>query len=107
MVASSAFPNSVGLAAHFDISRKQAQRDIEFMRDRLSAPLLYNAGRRGYGYADGSYELPPVWLKEEEIQALSLALRLSAVFPVPARAFILTTRPRAAKIFCCSSVGFI
>jgi len=81
MVASGAFPNSVGLAAHFDISRKQAQRDIEFMRDRLSAPLLYNAGRRGYGYADGSYELPPVWLKEEEIQALSLALRLSAAIP--------------------------
>ena len=81
MVASGAFPNSAGLAAHFGISRKQAQRDIEFMRDRLSAPLLYNAGRRGYGYEDGSYQLPPVWLKEEELQALSLALRLSAAIP--------------------------
>jgi len=81
MVAAGAFPNSAGLAAHFDISRKQAQRDVEFIRERLNAPLLYNAGRRGYGYEDGSYQLPPVWLKEEELQALSLALRLSAAIP--------------------------
>ncbi len=81
MVKAGRFPNSVWLAEHFEISRKQAQRDIEFMRDRLDAPLQYNADRRGYGYEDGSYELPPVWLKEEELQALSLALRLAAAIP--------------------------
>ena len=81
MVASGAFPNATGLAAHSDISRKQAQREIEFMRERLGAPLLYDAGRRGYEYEDGNYQLPPIWLKEEELQALSLALRLSAAIP--------------------------
>ena len=80
-VKSGAFPNSARLADHFEISRKQAQRDVAFMRDRIGAPLLYNADRRGYGYEDGTYELPPVWLKEEELHALCLALRLSAAIP--------------------------
>ncbi len=75
------FPNSVRLAEQFEISRKQAQRDVAFMRDRLGAPLLYNADRRGYAYEDRNYELPPVWLKEEELQAFCLALRLSAAIP--------------------------
>ena len=80
-VKADVFPNSARLAEHFEISRKQAQRDVEFMRERLGAPLLYNADRRGYGYEDGKYELPPVWLKEEELHALCLALRLSAAIP--------------------------
>ncbi|MHB8771114.1 MAG: helix-turn-helix transcriptional regulator [Syntrophales bacterium] len=80
-VKAGAFPNSMRLAEHFEISRKQAQRDVEFMRERLSAPLLYNPDRRGYGYENGNYELPPVWLKEEELQAFCLALRLSAAIP--------------------------
>ena len=28
----------------FEISPRTAQRDIEFMRDRMSAPLLYSSG---------------------------------------------------------------
>jgi predicted DNA-binding transcriptional regulator YafY len=80
-VKAGVFPNATHLAGRFEISRKQAQRDVEFMRDRLGAPLLYNPDHRGYGYEDGNYELPPVWLKEEELQAFCLALRLSAAIP--------------------------
>lgn len=75
------YPNAKTLAEHFEISQKQAQRDIEFIRDRLCAPLLFNQCRRGYEYTDGSYELPPVWFNEEELLALCLALRLSAAIP--------------------------
>jgi len=80
-VTADGFPNSARLAEHFEISRKQAQRDVAFMRDRMGAPLLYHSDRRGYTYEDGSYELPPVWLKEEELHAFCLALRLSAAIP--------------------------
>ena len=58
-VKADVFPNSTHLAGRFEISHKQAQRDIEFMRERLSAPLLYTADHRGYGYKEGNYELPP------------------------------------------------
>jgi hypothetical protein len=39
-VRSRRYPNATRLAAEFEISLKTAQRDIEFMRDRLNCPLL-------------------------------------------------------------------
>ena len=36
------------LMAQFEISLAQAQRDIEYMRLFLSAPLKYEAGYKGY-----------------------------------------------------------
>lgn len=80
-IISGQFPNAVKLAAEFSISSRQAQRDLEFMKERLHAPLRYNPDRRGFDYENGCYELPPVWLTEEELQALSLSLRLAAAIP--------------------------
>jgi predicted DNA-binding transcriptional regulator YafY len=51
------------------------------MRDRLSAPLVYNLREKGYEYEDDSYELPPIWFKEDELLALCLALRLASTLP--------------------------
>jgi len=75
------YPNARKLSEKFEISEKQAQRDIEFMRDRIGAPLVYNPARKGYGYEDDTYELPPVWFKEDELLALCLALRLASTLP--------------------------
>jgi predicted DNA-binding transcriptional regulator YafY len=76
------FPNAKRLTEHFEISHKQAQRDIEFMRERLKAPLVYISDRRGYIYDEkSSYEFPPVWLDEEELLAFFLALRLASTLP--------------------------
>lgn len=80
-IKTSHYPNARGLAEKFEISQKQAQREIEFIRDRLDAPLFYNAGRKGYEYEDDGYELPPVWFKEDELVSLCLALRLAATLP--------------------------
>lgn len=74
-------PNARTLAERFEVSVKQAQRDIEFMRDRLGAPLVYIPENKGYQLEDAGYELPPVWLKEEELLALCLALRLASTLP--------------------------
>jgi predicted DNA-binding transcriptional regulator YafY len=75
------YPNARKLAERFEISEKQAQRDIEFMRDRLKAPLHYIPPEKGYALQDGAYELPPVWFGEEELQALCLSLRLASAMP--------------------------
>ena len=39
-VAANAYPNAGTLAEQFEISSRQAQRDIEYMRDSMNAPLL-------------------------------------------------------------------
>ncbi len=74
-------PNARKLAERFEISVKQAQRDIEFMRDRLGMPLAYCPEEKGYKLEDVGYELPPVWFKEDELMALCLALRLASTLP--------------------------
>lgn len=80
-IKSANHPNARGLAERFELSIKQAQRDIEFMRDRLSAPLVYSPVKRGYEYGKAGYELPPVWFREDDLMALCIAVRLATTIP--------------------------
>ncbi len=75
------YPNASKLSQRFELSLKQAQRDIEFMRDRLQAPLVYTTLKRGYEYGDAGYELPPIWFREDDLIALCLAMRLATTIP--------------------------
>lgn len=75
------FPNASSLAEHFEIVPKTAQRDIEFMRNRLCAPLQYDPALRGYRYENDAYELPGLWIREEELVSLLVSSRLAAAVP--------------------------
>ena len=75
------YPNARILAEKFELSSKTAQRDIEFIRDRLYAPLVYMPDRSGYAYEDSAYELPGIWINEEELAALFIASRLASTIP--------------------------
>ncbi|MDD5167708.1 MAG: WYL domain-containing protein [Syntrophales bacterium] len=75
------FPNATSLARHFEIVPKTAQRNIVFMRDRLCAPLEYDPAHRGYCYEDDTYELPGLWIREEELVSLLVSARLAAAVP--------------------------
>ena len=75
------FPNARILAEKFELSQKTAQRDIEFMRDRMRAPLVYLPAKRGYAYEEQAYELPGIWITGEELAALFIASRLASTIP--------------------------
>ena len=45
------FPSCLTLVAVWEVSGRTIKRDIEFMRDRLGAPIEYDRKRRGYYYA--------------------------------------------------------
>lgn len=83
-IKSGRHPNARHLAEEFEISCRTAQRDIDFMRDRLQAPLVYDHSRRGYHYTDDSYELPGHWINETNILSLAFAVRLASTIPDPA-----------------------
>jgi predicted DNA-binding transcriptional regulator YafY len=70
------FPNARKLADHFELSRKTAQRNIEFMRDRIMAPLEYDTSKKGYYYLDETYQLPNFPVTQEEILSVLLARNL-------------------------------
>ncbi|MEF9427144.1 MAG: hypothetical protein L0956_08225, partial [Candidatus Mariimomonas ferrooxydans] len=57
-VKSGRYPNATKLSKKFEVSAKTAQRDIEFMRDRLSAPFQYDKTEKGYFYEEDSFYLP-------------------------------------------------
>lgn len=64
-VINSSYPNARLLSQHFEISVRQAQRDIEYMRDSMNAPLIYCPKQRGYQY-EKDYILPSFFLSENE-----------------------------------------
>src|SRR5574337_188764 len=80
-IKSRRYPNAAQLAERFGITVRTAQRDIEFMRDRMSAPLEYVSERRGYVYTDQSFEQPRLHLTEENIVSIALAVRLASSLP--------------------------
>ncbi len=70
------YPNTRHLAERFEISRRTAKRHIEFMRDRLGAPLTYDPARCGYSYGNDAFELPHFPVAPEEVLAILIARRL-------------------------------
>ena len=75
-------PNATSLSDQFEISTKTAQRDIEFMRDRLRCPLEYDSSQKGYYYNDETFSLPMVpaseiWLfqNKEALQSVKKGLK--------------------------------
>ncbi len=72
---------SVSFAALQDelgVSPATLKRDLQYLRDRLSAPIVYDAFANGYRFAEARagaaqttrHELPGLWFSENEIHAL-------------------------------------
>ena len=57
-----------------EVSKATVKRDLEYLRDRLHAPLVFDKTARGYRYRampdQAPYELPGLWFTAEEMQAL-------------------------------------
>jgi predicted DNA-binding transcriptional regulator YafY len=70
------FPNANTLAEKFEISTKTAQRSVDFMRDRIGAPLEYDQRHRGYRYSNVSFTLPSFQVSQEEMVSILLAKSL-------------------------------
>ncbi len=69
-VINKSYPNARLLSQHFEISVQQAQRDIEYMRDSMNAPLIYCNAQRGYQY-EKDFILPSFFLSDNEKNILS------------------------------------
>lgn len=56
-ISAGCYPNASHLSEKFDISHRQAQRDVEFLRKELCAPLGYDPAKKGYFY-EADFVLP-------------------------------------------------
>jgi len=58
-----------------EVSRATVKRDLEYMRNRLNAPIVWDREAGGYRFdkpekSGGQYELPGLWFTSPEIHAL-------------------------------------
>lgn len=70
-----AYPNARTIGVQLEICRRTVLRDVEFMRDRMFAPIAFDRARNGYFYTDPGFRLPAVEMTEGELLALVLAER--------------------------------
>ena len=49
------YPNAMRLSERFGISHRQAQRDCDYLRRKIGAPIEFDRSRQGYYYTDDFY----------------------------------------------------
>lgn len=63
-----------------EVSRATLKRDLDYLRDRLGAPLEYDRDLNAYRFIEGTtrgrHELPGLWFDERELYGLLMAHQL-------------------------------
>src|SRR4051812_30380800 len=72
-IAAGEYPNTTTIPRDPEGSLKTAQRDVEFMRDRMELPIEYDAAHRGYHYTQEVGAFPSLQITEGELVALLVA----------------------------------
>ena len=66
-------PNCNSLAEEWETSPKTIQRDIEFLKWEMGAPIEYDRSRHGYYYSEPDFVLPALRIAEGDLFAICLA----------------------------------
>jgi predicted DNA-binding transcriptional regulator YafY len=80
LIRSRAGVNFDELRKELEVSPATLKRDLQYLRDRMDAPIVYDRDDNVYRFADGAgangsvagptHQLPGVWFSEKEIRAL-------------------------------------
>lgn len=77
MIRSGNHPSVKTFVDRFEVSESTVYHDIQFLRDRLYAPLDYSRVRQGYRYMDQDWKLPTLAVTEGQLLALFLSVELT------------------------------
>lgn len=72
-ISAGRYPNATSLAKELECNARTIQRDIEYMKDSLYAPLEYDHTKKGYYYTEPNFHLKGIPISEGELFALGLA----------------------------------
>lgn len=70
-VRTRSYPNCSDIAEQFSISRRQAARDVEYLRDSMGAPIEFCYQRKGYYYTKDTFVLGNILVTDEQRQGLT------------------------------------
>ncbi len=85
------------------VSLATFKRDVQYMRDRLNAPIVWDPDSRGYRFAEPEegpvYELPGLWFSSSELYALLAAQKcLSGIDPGILSSHVAPIRSRLVRL---------
>lgn len=72
-ISSGTYPNCSQLSESWEVSAKTIQRDINYLRDELGAPIEFSPLHRGYYYRERTWQLPAIQLSEGDLFFISVA----------------------------------
>ncbi|HEY1434957.1 MAG TPA: WYL domain-containing protein [Thermoanaerobaculia bacterium] len=69
-------PNTSSLAAQLSVSSKTVQRDLDYLRDELEAPIEFHRDENGYAYARNDYVLPFLPVDGQDLFSIGVAAQV-------------------------------
>jgi len=70
------FPNASTLAAGLSVSSKTVQRDLDYLRDELDAPIAFDREENGYSYSRPDYVLPFLPVDGKDLFSIGVAAQV-------------------------------
>lgn len=61
---------------NWGVSQKTVQRDIDFLRDQMNAPIAYDRDRKSYYFTEATWSMPALLVSEGEILSVLLASKV-------------------------------
>lgn len=80
LIQQNKYPNCASFSVKWEVSSKTIQRDVDFLKDEMGAPIEYDALKRGYYYTDPCFMLPAVSMTEGDLLALAIGSRALAAY---------------------------
>ncbi|MEI6217714.1 MAG: WYL domain-containing protein [bacterium] len=72
-IRAGSYPNCLTFADEYEVSQKTIQRDIDFLRDQMNAPIEYYRDKKGFYYTDSNWFLPALNMSEGDLFILMVA----------------------------------
>ncbi len=96
-IANNYHPNAMRLAERFNISHRQAQRDVDYLKKKLGAPMEYSLEHKGYYYTE-QYSLPMVFSSDNDDSLSELADNISGASLQAENTFVQMQIPYTATV---------
>ena len=74
------FPNASTLARRLSVSSKTVQRDLDYLRDELEAPIAFDRVQNGYFYSRADYVLPFLPMDGKDLFSIGVAAQVLSLF---------------------------
>jgi predicted DNA-binding transcriptional regulator YafY len=68
--------NARSLAEGYEVSQRTIQRDVDYMKWQLGAPLEYDARRYGYYYTEPDYKMPALNISQGDLFLVTIAQKV-------------------------------